>query len=1729
MSAAKKFGTFGGVFTPSILTILGVIMYLRLPSIVGQAGLVSTIGIIVVAHIISVATGLSVASIATDKKVQAGGTYYMLSRSIGLPIGGTLGLALFVGLSFSVSLYVIGFSESFLGYWGWEVSKNTIRIAGSITLIAVTVVTLISTALALKAQFFIMAAIVISLLSIVFGSHDLGPVDTIATTAPSAVPFIVLFGIFFPAVTGFEAGVSMSGDLRDPKKSIPSGTIWAIVVGLVVYIALAFFLTRTVSVDQLVNNPNVLLDISVFAPAVIAGIWGATISSALGSILGAPRILQATASDRIVHRFFAVGHGKENEPRHALILTFIIAEVGILIGELDVIARIVSMFFITTYGFLNLSCFIESWASPDFRPDFKIPKVVSLIGTIACFVVMIQLDFVAMIGATLLLGAVFLYLKRKELTLESGDTWEGFWSSLLRSGLQRLARSDVHERNWRPNILLFSFGTHAREHMMDFGVWLVRKRGLLSNFDLTVNPQSQRLQPRSAQSVEEDEEVEVGVFSRQLTCPDPYEAMESIATYYGFSGVEPNAVIMGWETNNKHPDRFLELLRRYRELDLNVLLLKIDAERGFGNNKSIDVWWKGDNNNISLTLSLIRFLTTSDSWTDATVRFLVINEGDTAYSDAIQSRMDGILEAFRINARAVVINNVVGRKPIHDIISYESASSDLTVIGMPAVAAPNAASYMDQTGRLVDRLGSVLLVSASSYFNELSVGIETSVRVSEDVANKHSAFRNTASRNTASRNTAFKDTASKQSASESALREELESDVLPSLTLPEDETLRWAVQRFDAGIAGLSDELAGQPMAAVADMHHVMAHDIADAVKRAFASVTKSLDKEDRPRIRRAVQRAQANLAYQAQEVLTSFVDQQLPLQQKVLDSALVKLRSGVRNIIRQTPEELSPGSGGEQTGEVGSDGFVRSMLRRGNAAIPFRNLVDVRSSNDYYSLVLSTIQGASGAVNELSETLLVQLRNTFDALQRVANDVEEGSTSTKALSDERTRIENEFEVILDEYRQRQQQIRRSLKVGTRQLAQKVASEVGRPGKTLRKKEEEERLASALVEAPERWSENQDLLLSRARLGVQLISFQHRLSTIVQRHEEVIALTLQNQLVKPLREVEADVMELVEDPNSDVTARIRTTDSVSQSFDPAGLYEELASDIRAAIDEIPESVRTLTEESVQSMVRHPLDEVDIITVSLRRVLDYSVKMEFLGPVQAELSAWPSRAQRSFAASRDILRLLKFQASDESQEVDGAPVLDTDATVLQKGLTRLQALLSQLGDETTALRDLIDTSLDRVLQRLNLYTITRTEGELDRYVRAHTSRELQSRVRESADRVQGYIRNRFVRLLYSRSEGVLLARQLQEADPYLGSAALEGLQLVESVSPKDAPTRELPMYYRQLFLDFPTITQEFWVGADAQLARANQAVDRWHRGKSGGLLILGEASAGKTALSQLVAQTNFKRDEIFQLNAMAGGSVDPVVLERRMRETLGVSGPIESWSTQLPAHSVIIVNDLERWWERAAGGTTALERLEQIMELLGKRCLFIVNANVYAFKLIDRIYPLSRRFLDIVTRMPSNAEQIKEVVMLRHRSAGLRFILDGEQEEDVSEWKLAKLFTSLFDFSRGNIGAALLGWITAIKQVTADGLHVEPVEVPDLSIVDTVSPLQKALLIHIMMHGGLTMDRLRRISQIDDTLLHHELQSLKRLGWVVEANDVMSIDRFLRAHLTRAFVERRMIG
>jgi len=723
MSKQKKFGAFDGVFTPSILTILGVIMYLRMGWVVGNAGLWGSIIIIVVANVISISTGLSISSVATDKKVGIGGVYYMLSRSLGLPIGGAIGLTLFVGTALSISLYLVGFSESFNAYWGLSTDVNGFRLTGTVFLLILTMLAFISTSIAIKTQFLILAAIAASLVSVLLGQPSVNGELVPPFSSAGSASMETVFAVFFPAVTGFTAGIAMSGDLKNPKKDIPIGTIASIAVGFVVYVGLAVYLGLNVDQQQLLNDYNILSRIAFFAPAVIAGIWGATLSSAIGGILGAPRILQGMSLDRISPRIFARGYGLNNEPRNALILTVLISEAGILIGELDLIARILSMFYLAAYGFINISFFLESWASSDFKPYFRVSRWIGLVGFLATFAVMFQLDPAAMVIAFLLIGGIYLWLQRRQISLGTGDVWQSVWSTVVKSGLKRMEVAKDHKRNWKPNIMLFSGNSEARPHLIEFSKSLAQQVGMVTNFDLIENKESKVLFPKHQQNTSDELLQKYGVFGRRIEVNNVYKGIETLANTFGFSGLDPNAILMGWARNTKNPIWFAQMTEKLIALDYNVLYLDYDKRVGFGKYQLIDMWWRGISNNAELMLHLARFLSGSPEWRNARIRVLLVNDFNVDRR-IIENRIQLLLEEFRVQAEIRVINNAAERKPFYELMKSISAQADLIFIGIPDIQAGEEAAFVKRTNDLVGVIPTTLLVKASSTFETTELGLK---------------------------------------------------------------------------------------------------------------------------------------------------------------------------------------------------------------------------------------------------------------------------------------------------------------------------------------------------------------------------------------------------------------------------------------------------------------------------------------------------------------------------------------------------------------------------------------------------------------------------------------------------------------------------------------------------------------------------------------------------------------------------------------------------------------------------------------------------------------------------------------------------------------------------------------------------------------------------------------------------------------------------------------------
>ena len=708
----KRFGAFSGVFTPSILTILGVIMYLRLGWATGHAGLAGILAIVVLSHAITIATGLSISAIATNRTVGVGGAYNIISRSLGAPAGAAVGIPLFLAQALSVTFYIVGFTESLRPLFpGMDE-----RLVGSGVLIALVILSGKSAELAIKAQYLILGAIALSLGSLFLGGSD-HPPQEIAWTADTGVGFAEVFAVFFPAVTGVMAGVGMSGDLRNPRKDLPYGTLAAILVGMVVYLVLPVFFARNASTAELIHSTDIAWKLAAVPSLIFVGVWGATLSSALGSVMTAPRTLQALAADGIAPAILGRGSGPANEPRVALALTFALAETGILLGSLDVIAPILTMFFLATYGITNLACGLERWAaSPGFRPSFGVPAAVSLLGAAACFYVMSVINLGAMLVATGFATALFVLTERRDLGTTYGDARHGIWAALARRSLLAMRRLAFHPGNWRPNLVIAGGNPAKRPWLLHLGSAMVQERGLVTYFLLLTGTVKDRAADRKELLQRLDEQYAEPlphVFFRVDIAEDVYPGISHVAQSYGVGPFEANSVMLGWPTKNENRTGYVHLLRDLSQLDKSIFLVHWDPERKLGKRRQIHIWWGGLQGNGGLMLLLAHLLQADRSWRGAEVTLLTVVEDEEAARNTGRVK-DQIIEDARIKAHVRVI--LREGRPIHRIMGEESADADLAILGIGLPEVGDAEVFFQRMEVMLAEMPTTILVKSSRTF-----------------------------------------------------------------------------------------------------------------------------------------------------------------------------------------------------------------------------------------------------------------------------------------------------------------------------------------------------------------------------------------------------------------------------------------------------------------------------------------------------------------------------------------------------------------------------------------------------------------------------------------------------------------------------------------------------------------------------------------------------------------------------------------------------------------------------------------------------------------------------------------------------------------------------------------------------------------------------------------------------------------------------------------------------
>lgn len=726
----RKFGT-APVFFTAISTILGAILFLRFGYAVGTIGFWGVIMIVLLGHLVTIPTALAISELATNKRVEGGGEYFIISRSFGLNIGATIGIALYLSQAISVAFYVIAFTEAFEFLFDYLKESKGIflpRQAISIPVMLLLSVLILRKGanLGVKALYIVVAVLAVSIVLFFIGNTthaNQSGFDLANAEFRNIGQFFMVFAIIFPAFTGMTAGVGLSGDLKKPGKSIPLGTISATFLGMVIYFFISYKLAVSASPEELVNNQLVMGKIAKWGVIFIPlGLAASTVSSALGSVMVAPRTLQALAKDRSfphvrINRWLSFLRKKDSEPVNASLITCVIALVFVAIGDVDAVARIISMFFMVTYGSLCLISFLNHFgSSPSYRPSFKSKWFLSLIGFITSVWVMFKIDTTYTILAISLMIGMYTYInsyhkKRKGFASIFANTIFQI-NRNLQIYLQK-KRNARTENEWRPSAICISKNSFERDNAFRLLNWISYKYGFGTYLHRIEGYYSKSTAKQSRAELEkliQNQEENNYVYIDTIISPSYTSAVAQSIQIPGIAGMENNMLI--FEYDKEKPDELSEIIENFTLVNsgnFDVCILA-SSRKPIVYKNGIHIWIKSiDESNANLMILLSFIILGHPDWKKSDIKiFDICKEGEI---QEVKERMKELLEGGRLPITLNNISIIVQKEEVSakKIINTNSADAGLTIIGFREESLKHEQTKLFEG---YDDLGNILFVNS---------------------------------------------------------------------------------------------------------------------------------------------------------------------------------------------------------------------------------------------------------------------------------------------------------------------------------------------------------------------------------------------------------------------------------------------------------------------------------------------------------------------------------------------------------------------------------------------------------------------------------------------------------------------------------------------------------------------------------------------------------------------------------------------------------------------------------------------------------------------------------------------------------------------------------------------------------------------------------------------------------------------------------------------------------
>lgn len=700
----NKQATFGtmAVFMTTISTILGAILFLRFGYAVAHVGLLGTMGIIVLGHLVTIPTALAVAEIATNQRVMGGGAYYIISRSFGLNIGGTIGISLFFSQAISVAFYIIAFAEAFdpllnilSDQLGITQIDNRFISVPAMAILAFIVLRR-GANVGMKALYGVVAILFASLIFFFSGESERTVRDiNFYESVDNPDSFFYVFTIIFPAFTGLAAGLGLSGDLRDPTKSIPRGTILATLVGIIMYVAVAFKLVLSATPEEMAADQLIMQKIASWGPIIPIGLAAASLSSAIGSILVAPRTLQAIGADDIlpagyINRWISRSKSLNNEPMNASALSVVIAFIFIAVGDIDFVAQIISMFFMVTYGAICLISLLEHFAAdPAYRPKFRSSWYLSGIGAVLSIWLMFRMNLPYAVLALIIMSIIYyLISEAKDGRRGLARLFKGVIFQLTRQ-LQifaQRANKEDYDNYWRPFVICISRDSFKRRGAFDLLRWLSYKYGFGTYIHYIEGYLSKQTASQSKEILEKLINLAAGtknkVYIDTLVSPSYTSAIAQVIQLSGISGKGNNMIL--FEFSRTDPENLNEPMKNYsliQSAGFDICILNT-SYKGFGYHKEIHIWITSyDFENANLMILLGYIILGHPEWRQSFIKIFAIykeHELEEKRNNLLELIKSGRLPISPGNIQLIPANEEKGNKKM---IAEKSNEADLTIVG----------------------------------------------------------------------------------------------------------------------------------------------------------------------------------------------------------------------------------------------------------------------------------------------------------------------------------------------------------------------------------------------------------------------------------------------------------------------------------------------------------------------------------------------------------------------------------------------------------------------------------------------------------------------------------------------------------------------------------------------------------------------------------------------------------------------------------------------------------------------------------------------------------------------------------------------------------------------------------------------------------------------------------------------------------------------------------------